>query len=69
MLFKKFIVRHTLMNKATGLLLSLLPFTLPYVEFTYTATVLCAVATSSAIQESNLIRTAGPGYNLQMPEN
>jgi len=60
LIFKKFIMKHTLMNKVTGLLLFLFPFTLPYIEFTYTAIVLCAVATFAAIQEGHLIRTEGP---------
>jgi CDP-diacylglycerol--glycerol-3-phosphate 3-phosphatidyltransferase len=39
------------MNKVTGLLLFLLPFTMPFIDAKYTAIVVCAVATLSAIQE------------------
>ena len=49
---KRFIALHTIMNKVTGLLLFLLPLTIAFVEVKYTATVVCAVATFSAIQEA-----------------
>ena len=48
---KQFISLHTIMNKATGLLLFLLPFTISFVELKYTAIVVCSIATFSAIQE------------------
>ena len=48
---KQFISLHTIMNKATGLLLFLLPFTIAFAELKYIAIVTCAVATLSAIQE------------------
>ena len=48
---KQFICLHTIMNKATGLLLFLLPLTIPFVELKYSAIVVCSVATFSAIQE------------------
>ena len=48
---QQFISLHTIMNKATGLLLFLLPLTIAFVELKYTAPVVCAVATVSAIQE------------------
>ena len=48
---KQFISMHTIMNKATGLLLFLLPLTISFVELKYTAIVVCSVATFSAIQE------------------
>ena len=47
----KFISLHTIMNKATGLLLFLLPLTISFVELKYTAIVVCSIATFSAIQE------------------
>jgi CDP-diacylglycerol--glycerol-3-phosphate 3-phosphatidyltransferase len=47
----QFISVHTFMNKVTGLLLFLLPMTMSFVELQYTATVVCTVATFSAIQE------------------
>ena len=48
---KQFISLHTIMNKATGLLLFLLPLTISFVELKYTAIIVCSVATFSAIQE------------------
>ena len=49
---KQLVSLHTLMNKATGLLLFLLPLTISFVELQYAAVVVCSVATFSAIQES-----------------
>ena len=49
---KKFETLHTVLSKATGLLLFFLPFTLHIVEQAYSFTVVCAVATASAVQES-----------------
>ena len=58
---KQFISLHTIMNKATGLLLFLLPLTISFVELKYTAIVVCSVATLSAIQEGFYIITdSGP---------
>ena len=48
---KQLISLHTIMNKATGLLLFLLPLTKSFVELKYTAIVVCSIATFSAIQE------------------
>ena len=48
---KQFISLHTAMNRVTGLLLFLLPLTLPFVELKYTAIIVCSIATLSAIQE------------------
>ena len=48
---KQFLSLHTRMNKATGLLLFLLPLTISFAELKYTAIVVCSVATFSAIQE------------------
>ena len=48
---RQFISLHTIMNKATGLLLFLLPLTISFVELKYTAIVVCPIATFSAIQE------------------
>ena len=57
----QFIALHTIMNKATGLLLFLLPLTIPFVELKYTAIVVCFIATFSAIQEGFYIITdSGP---------
>ena len=48
---KEFTAQHTVLNKVTGLLLFLLPLTLPVVEFRYSSIAVCAVATVAAIQE------------------
>ena len=48
---KKFISPHTVLNKATGLLLFLMPVTINLIETTYTLPVVCAVATLAAIHE------------------
>ena len=48
---KQFISMHTIMNKATGLLLFLVPLTISFMELKYTAIVVCPIATISAIQE------------------
>ena len=48
---KQFIPLHTIMNKVTGLLLFLLPLTIPFLEWNYIAVVICFIATFSAIQE------------------
>ena len=47
----------SVMNKATGALLFLMPLTIPAVSIKYSAIVVCAVATFAAIQEGHLIRT------------
>ena len=48
---KQFISLHTFMNKATGLLLFILPLTISFVDLKYTAIVVCSIATFSAFQE------------------
>ena len=48
---KKFISPHTVLNKATGLLLFLLPVTISFIEPTYTLPFVCTVATIAAIHE------------------
>ena len=54
---KKWIAPHTVMNKITGALCFLLPFTLGFIDHQYSAIVVCAVATFAAIQEGHYIRT------------
>ena len=54
---KKFVAVHSVMNKATGALLYLLPLTISTVPLKYSAIVVCAVATFAAIQEGHFIRT------------
>ena len=48
---KKFVAVHSVMNKATGALLFLLPLTIPAVPLKYSAVIVCAAATFAAIQE------------------
>ena len=48
---KEFVSLHTIMNKATGLLLFLLPLTISFVDVKYSSIVVCCFATLSAIQE------------------
>ena len=54
---KSFVVLHTVMNKVTGILLFILPLTLPIMDLTYSAPIVCAVATFAAVQEGHSIRT------------
>ena len=54
---KRFVVVHSVMNKATGVLLFLLPLMIPAIPLKYSAIVVCAVATFAAIQEGHFIRT------------
>ena len=48
---KEFISLHTIMNKATGLLLFIMPLAISFVELKYIAILVCSVATFSAIRE------------------
>ena len=58
---KQFISLHTIMNKLTGLLLFLLPLTIPFFELNYIAIAVCSIATLSAIQEGFYVITdSGP---------
>ena len=58
-----FIRRHTLtavhsvINKVTGGLLFILPFTLTIIDIRYTAVLVCLVATAAAIMESRTVIT------------
>ena len=54
---KKLVTVHSVMNKATGVLLFMLPLTIPAVPLKYSAVGVCAVATFAAIQEVHFIRT------------
>ena len=49
---KQLIALHTIMNKATGLLLFLLPLTFSFIEAKYSCIVVCSVATFASIQET-----------------
>ena len=54
---KKLVAIHSVMNKATGALLFMLPLTIPAVGLKYSVVVVCAAATFAAIQEGYFIRT------------
>ena len=53
---KKWVAPHTVMNKITGALCFLLPFTPSFIDLQYSAIIVCAVATFAAIQEGHFIR-------------
>ena len=48
---KKLVTIHTILNKITGFLLFLLPLTISFIEPIYSSTLVCFVATLSAINE------------------
>jgi len=54
---KRFVAMHTAMNRVTGVLLFVLPLTLPLVALQDSAPPVCAAATFAAIQEGHCIRT------------
>ena len=54
---KEIVVLHTAMNKATGILLFVLPMTLSFIDIEYSGAVASAAATFAAIQEGHFIRT------------
>lgn len=54
---KRFVTVHTVLNKVTGILLFIIPLTLPTVELKHSAPFICTVATFAAIQEGHYIRT------------
>ena len=58
---KRYVALHTVLNKVTGVLLFLLPMTLPVAELKYSAPLVCTVATLAAIQEGHFIRTGKEG--------
>ena len=53
---KEFVAAHTVMNKATGMALFLLPLTLSTIDLHYSGIFVCALATFAAVQEGHLIR-------------
>ena len=54
---KEFVAAHTVMNKVTGIILFLLPFTLTFIDIKYSGIFICILATFAAIQEGHFIRT------------
>ena len=53
---KRFVILHTITNKLTGALLFLLPLTLQFVDLSYSAAIVCFIATFAAAQEGHCIR-------------
>ena len=60
---KQFISLHTVMNKAAGLLLFLLPLTISFVELKYSSIAVCSIATFAAIQEAVYIAAESKGQD------
>lgn len=54
---KKFVAKHTIMNKITGAVLFILPFSLSIVDLKFSGAFICTIAIFAAIQEGHLIRT------------
>ncbi len=54
---KTFVTVHSLMNKAAGVLLFMLPLTISFIPLKYSAVIVCAAAAFAAIQEGHFIRT------------
>ena len=53
---KGLVTAHTAWNRLTGLVLFLLPLTLPWVELRYSAVPVCLLATAAALQEGKVLR-------------
>ena len=53
---KRLLSIHTILNKATGFLLFLFPFTLGFIEPMYTSVMVCSLATVSVINEMHYLR-------------
>lgn len=54
---KKFVAKHTIMNKVTGAVLFIFPLTLSVVDLKYSGGFICTIAILAAVQEGDLIRT------------
>ena len=54
---KEFVSVHSVLNKAAGLLLFVFPLTLTWNDLSCSAAVVCAVATTAAVNEGYLILT------------
>lgn len=55
--YKRFAAKHTVLNKVTGFILFILPFTLSVVNLKYSGGFICAASTIAAVQEGYLIWT------------
>lgn len=56
MVQKRFVSVHSSANKITGIVLFLLPLTLPFVDIKYSSVVVCLLATFAAVHEGHFIR-------------
>lgn len=56
---KEFISVHSIINKVTGGMLFIFPLTLAFIDLSFSAAVVCVVATAAAIQEGNLVTRKG----------
>ena len=55
-IYKRFVILHTTMNKLTGALLFMLPLTLQFVGLPYSAAIVCCFATFAAVQEGYYLK-------------
>ena len=60
---KKLIAVHSFMNKATGVLLLILPLTFSFISLENSAIAVCTVATVAAIQEGHYINSGCITYS------
>ena len=54
---KQFVTVHSLANKISGFVLFIFPFTISFIDISYSSTIVCLLATFAAIQEGHIIRT------------
>ena len=62
---KKFVAKHTIMNKVTGAVLFVFPLTLSIVDLKYSGSFICIIAILAAVQEGYLIRTGNRQIRLR----
>ena len=62
---KKFVAKHTVMNKVTGAVLFVFPLTLSIVDLKYSGSFICIIAILAAVQEGYLIRTGNRETRLR----
>lgn len=59
---KRFVAKHTIMNKVTGGVLFILPLTLSIVDLKYSGGFICSIAILAAVQEGYFIRIENHKY-------
>ena len=62
---KKFVAKHTIMNKVTGAVLFVFPLTLSIVDLKYSGSFICIIAILAAVQEGYMIRTGNRQIRLR----